>query len=1051
MNQHLRRAALVAALLALATAMAAAQPAPKWPSSSPPRPLPAREVRFPQYELHTLPNGLQVVVVVHAEQPVVSLRLIVRAGGAEDPAGKPGVAAMVSSLLDQGTTTKSAEQVADTIDSAGGQLDVGVGRDLSWAHVVVMKDGLGLGMGLLADVMRRPAFAEDELARQRKQTLSALQVSYQDPEYVANVVFDRLVYGTNPYGLPGNGTPETIQRLTRDDLVAFHRAYFAPNNCLLAVVGDVTAADALDQARAAFGDWERREVPVLTPADPPDPARRLVVLDKPDAVQTEIRVGQIGIARKNADYLAMDLAIKILGGEGANRLHRILRTERGLTYGASAEAETLKRAGQFVVQTNTRSEATGEVLRLIVDEYWNLRRERVNAGELADAKAYLTGRFPLTIETPDAIATQVLNALFYELPLEELQTYRQRVNAVSVDEVARVAWKYLRPDRLAVVLVGNASSFVNQLKGVGFGKYEVVRLSDLDVGETDFRRKANAGPTVLRAPGGAPWPLGLRGPGASPRAAIPSYAPGSGSTVAQGAGPVGETAQAVLQRAIDAKGGLARLKAVATVEATATTTVMTAQGPVRTETTTYIQYPDRFRVEAHLPIGVAVEVYAGESSVWVQDPTKAVMDVPEFARKDFKASVDRDLIPLLLRAVSGQLKTRLLPKSSGGSDDKVVGVEITGDGIDPVNVFVDAASGLVLRQTYRLQTGGTAEELFTDYRDVNGLNVAFKAAVRRNGLPVLERVLSDFRVNPPLRAGLFEKPIAPAAPGRSASADAKPVPAPAAAGAAPVTAPPTVAPPVSPSPKPPAAPAPKPPAAPSSARPAPAPVSDPEAVALMNKAVAAKGGVERLKAVRTMRVVGTLSAPSQSRQKFDVVSLMAFPDKFRVEGRESGHLTVAVLANDELTLHVQGSGLFAPARGSDADREFKNSVQRDPVLLLQRFAAGELVARVVSPPQGLAQSAERYVLLSGPKLERLVVTIDEATGALLRISYVSPPDSKGPWVDETFSDFRDVNGISIPFRSETRRDGQVLRERVVTAAAVNFPLDPALFDKAHLK
>ncbi len=501
MHTRVFRPVLAASLVAWLWPSLLSGQAAKWPSSSPPRPLAAREVKFPPYEAKTLPNGMTIAVVVHNEQPAVSLRMIVRAGVAQDPAGKFGVASMVATLLDQGTTTRTAQQVADTIDSAGGDLKTGVGRDLSYANVTIMKDGLGLGMNLLADVVRRPAFAQEEVDRQRQQVVAALRVSYQDPVYVASVVFDRLVYGFHPYGFPGNGTPASVETLTRDDLVEFHRRYYAPNNCILAVVGDLTIDEAMAAVTGAFGDWARQEIPADRVVEPPKPTQRVVVVDKPDAVQTEIRMGQIGIPRKDDDYMAVDLAIRILGGEGANRLHRVLRTERGLTYGVSADAETLKRSGEFEARTNTRSEATGEVLRLMVNEFSRLRRDGVNDGELADAKAYLTGNFPLTIETPNDIATQILDVLFYDLPIKELQTFRQRVNAVSVDDIARVAVRYVQPDRLSVVLVGNSAAFLNQLARVGFKRVEVVRLSDLDLTTADFKRKDPAdGRTTARRP-----------------------------------------------------------------------------------------------------------------------------------------------------------------------------------------------------------------------------------------------------------------------------------------------------------------------------------------------------------------------------------------------------------------------------------------------------------------------------------------------------------------------------------------------------------------------
>lgn len=483
-----------ARLIACAAAGLLAGPAlavpqgPAWPSERPPRALSPRPINFPPYEVRTLANGLQVVVVPHHEQPAVSIRMLVRAGAAYDPQGKPGVASMTASLLDQGTTSRSAAQIADTIDSIGGSLSTGAATDLTFMNVLVMKDSFQIGLDLLSDVARNPAFDPAELERQRQQALGSLQVSYEDPEYIANTVFDRLVYGFHPYGMPNSGSPETLARISRDDIRQFHRRYFVPNNALMAIVGDVTNDEAFAAAERVLGRWERQPLDAPVFVEAPKPARRVIVVDKPDAVQTEIRVGHLGISRKHRDYMPLNLAIKILGGEGSNRLHRVLRTERGLTYGASADMDTFRDNGNFVAVTDTRSEATGEALRLIVEEFFKLQRERPYERELSDAQAYLTGSFPLTIETPDAIATQVLNALFYGLPLDELQTYRDRVNAVNVDGIERVARYYLQPDRLSVVLVGNASAFRDQLQRAGFGKYEVVPLPDLDLFAADFRR-----------------------------------------------------------------------------------------------------------------------------------------------------------------------------------------------------------------------------------------------------------------------------------------------------------------------------------------------------------------------------------------------------------------------------------------------------------------------------------------------------------------------------------------------------------------------------------
>lgn len=471
--------AAVAAVWALAPAAMSAQVA-DWPVEDPPPPLLAPEVRFPEYELQRLDNGLQVVVVAAREQPVVNVRLLVRAGSTNDPEELPGVAAMAAELLDQGAGSRSAQELAATIDNVGGNLAVGAGSDLSFVNVLVLKDDFDLALDLLADVARRPAYHPAEIERHRRQLVSSMQVSYDDPGYVAGVVFGRLVYGEHPYGRPVNGTPASVQQIRSADLAAFHRTHYLPNNAILAVVGDVTTDEALAGVARVLGDWERGELPVPSLVEPPTPARRLIVVDKPDAVQTVVRAGHLALPRAHPDFLTFDVAIKILGGEGGNRLGSVLRTARSLTYAASADLSGRQFTGDFMAQTETRSPATGEALRLMVDEIARLQRDRVRHSELRGAQDYLAGNFPLSIETPNAIATRVLEAVLFGLDLEGLETYPERVRAVTPNDIQRVARNFLRPERLAIVLVGDAASFADDLPGVGFEEYEVVPIAGLD-------------------------------------------------------------------------------------------------------------------------------------------------------------------------------------------------------------------------------------------------------------------------------------------------------------------------------------------------------------------------------------------------------------------------------------------------------------------------------------------------------------------------------------------------------------------------------------------
>jgi zinc protease len=222
--------------------------------------------------------------------------------------------------------------------------------------------------------------------------------------------------------------------------------------------------------------------------EPPPPARRVVIVDRPGSAQTEIRVGHLAMARTDPDFVPFDLTMRVLGGEGANRLFGVLRSDRGLTYGASAELHTFKSGGNIVAETDTRSAATAEALRLMVNEVFRLQREAVAAGELRGAQDYLSGSFPLTIESPSSIAQQVLMHLFYGLDLKEIETYRDQVERVTPSDIQRVAKQFLKPEQLSIVLVGDASVFVEQLKGMGFSDFERIPIGELDLNAPSLRR-----------------------------------------------------------------------------------------------------------------------------------------------------------------------------------------------------------------------------------------------------------------------------------------------------------------------------------------------------------------------------------------------------------------------------------------------------------------------------------------------------------------------------------------------------------------------------------
>ncbi len=719
-----------AAILAIAAAGPAAAQVRNWPSEPVPKPLAANAVILPPHAVRTLANGLRVVVIEHREQPLVSLRLIVGAGTARDPMPKLGVANMVASLLDRGTSTRSAQQIAEAVDSIGGNLSFGAGTDATLAHSTVLNDSLDQGLDLLSDLVRAPAFAPADLERQREQLRSALRASYQAPEYLAAIAFRRLVYGAHPYGYPATGTPTSIERITRSDLVEYHERYFAPGNCVLAVVGDVPAGEAFAAAEKAFGGWAPRPVVEPIVLAPPAPTRRVVIVDVPDAVQAELRLGHLGIKRDAGDSMATNLAIRILGGEGEGRLQQALITRRGVAYGVSADLTAYRTTGDIAAKTRTRPELTGAALRVMLDEFLRLQREQVGARELDAAKAFLAGSFPLSIETPDDIAAKVLASLFYGVPLAQLDRFRERVQATTPADIQRAMRAHLRPDSPAIVVAGYAPMTADALQRAGIRSGEVVPLADLDVIAADFRR-----------------PRGPAAPVAPPVSTLKSFSREDW-----------EQARSVLDLAAAAAGGLDALRGVKTMRATATTIMQTPGGPMRATTRTFIEYPGRMRIDATLPAGEIVQAYV-DGQAWLKDRNGS-RDAPQPMRDQFAQGLRRDWIALLLAAADDRLMGRVLPDEKGLAGRPLRVVELWSDQLSPVRVAIDAGTRLIAWISYQTADPGgrvAIRESFDDYRDVKGIRIPFTAVVRRGNAVMVERSITDLQINVAFPPAFFRK------------------------------------------------------------------------------------------------------------------------------------------------------------------------------------------------------------------------------------------------------------------------------------------------------
>jgi zinc protease len=478
-------------LIPLTALLLASLAAPICARDYPPAVPPPKPMVIPTPAIQTLANGLQVVVVERHSLPLITVRLVVKSGAECDPPNLPGTAALVNGLLTEGTARRTAREIAEAIDSIGGVVDNDVDWDSSYLSLSVLTDHTALAFDLVSDMVAHTAFYPDEIERQRKQTLSGLQVAQDDPAYVADTALQELIFSGTPYGHPEDGTLESAQHITAQDLRNFHQLYYQPDNCILAVVGDITAKKATELATKYFAKWQNGSAAVAAPSGTPTPAsqRRVMAIDKSDAVQTEIRIGSLGVPRDSPDYLALSVVNEILGGPSENRLFKALRTRQGLTYGASSDLLCRRHMGAWVAKTFTRTPETVKSAHIALEQIQSLQDHGITRQELDTAQSYLVGHLALEFETSDKVAGKVLELIEDGLPLDYWNHYPEKVQALTDDAVNTAARTYLNTDRDVIVLVGSISDFKKDLKRLGHVR--VIPLHDIDFGSPDLVRAGN--------------------------------------------------------------------------------------------------------------------------------------------------------------------------------------------------------------------------------------------------------------------------------------------------------------------------------------------------------------------------------------------------------------------------------------------------------------------------------------------------------------------------------------------------------------------------------
>jgi zinc protease len=433
---------------------------------APPPALPARPMEFPPFEESALPNGLSVIVVEKHTQPVVNANLFVRTGSAADPANKAGLATLMADVLTKGTPTRTAKEIATTIEGVGGSISSSATDDYVVISADVLREQLPLALELLSDVSLHPTFPAGELETARTQMLSALQVSLSQPADVAQRRFAKELYGANhPYSMAP--LPATVSAIRRADLTGFHDRYFRADNALLVVSGDVSTAEVQELARRYFGGWKGGGAPAVDFVDPPArDSTTLYLVNRPGSVQSNILVGDIAIRPDNPDYYPLQVMNQVIGGGTDSRLFTILREQKGWTYGAYSQVTRPIDVGFFMASAEVRTAVTDSALTEMLHQLRRARDEELSAAELNAAKSFLIGSFPLRIETAAQIASQVARNRLLGLPAEEVLRYREKIQAVTAADVQRVAREYVRPDQAVIVVVGEAAQLYPKLQGI---------------------------------------------------------------------------------------------------------------------------------------------------------------------------------------------------------------------------------------------------------------------------------------------------------------------------------------------------------------------------------------------------------------------------------------------------------------------------------------------------------------------------------------------------------------------------------------------------------
>jgi len=670
-----------------------------------------RDIAIPAVERITLDNGMKLFLLEDHELPLITVSGWIRTGSIYEPADKIGLADITGTVMRTGgTAARTGDDIDEELERIAASVETGIGLSYGSASMSVLKEDLDTGLSILADVLMNPAFREDKIELAKVEHRSAIARRNDDPGNITAREFRKLIYGPeNPYAR--HTEYATIDNITRDDLMAFHKRFYHPNNVMLGIWGDFDTQEMIDRIRKAFGGWEKADADVPSlPEITYDVRPTVNVVQKDDVNQTNIRMGHIGGMRSDPEYFALILMNRILGQGFTSRLFKNVRSRKGLAYVVYGNyLAYYSIPGVFYLGCQTKSERTVEAIRAIMEEVQRITESEVTDEELALAKDEYLNSFVFNFDTRGEIVDRLMPYEYFGYPSDFLEKTKANVEKVTKADILSAARERLHPDQLQILAVGRPQDFDESLSVLG-------AVREIDITIPVAREEAPEATT---------------------------------ETILKG--------RELLNKAVDACGGAEAFAAIRNLVRTSDVTLTTPQGEMQIAATTTFLLPDKLHQVMVLPMGEMKQVVV-ENEGWMVTP-QGTMDMPESQRQEAQASMFRDWVNLLRMSSTGALDVQYLgPGEVDGASAEVLSV--TDERGNTVKLFLDVETFIPLKQVFTGMTmAGPAdvEEIYSDLRDVSGIKYPFLTTSNAGDIRSVTAI-TDVKPNADIAPSIFERP-----------------------------------------------------------------------------------------------------------------------------------------------------------------------------------------------------------------------------------------------------------------------------------------------------